>query len=129
MIGHCSGCGLFGEVDVLPVPSGAQRLVCHGCSNGWGPPTLPAPDRFRILVTRLQDQSLAPAEERDLRFALEGIVQRSGGRSQVARTLLGQLLENSSMNPARSGARQWPAGGPTPPGPPRVPNRRAKDGR
>lgn len=91
MIAHCSACGAFGQVDMLPVPSGAQRILCPVCSDIGGPPRLPGPARFRMLVRRLGEGSLAPSEERDLRFALEGILDRCGGRSPAARTLLAQL--------------------------------------
>lgn len=101
MIGRCSSCGALGEVDLLLVPNGGQRLLCPGCSDGWGPPHLPDRDRFRLLVGRLQEGSIAPSEERDLRFALDGIVERSRGRSDAARVLLEELMSRSLMNPYR----------------------------
>jgi len=85
--------------------NGAQRLLCSVCRDGWGPPHLPTADRFGVLVSRLREGSLAPSEERDLRFALEGILDRSEGKSEVATTLLEQLMTTSSLNPYRS-ARQ-----------------------
>jgi hypothetical protein len=101
MIGRCAACGAFGEVGLLAVPNGAQRQLCPTCSNGWGPPQLPDRDRFRLLVQRVRDGSIAPAEERDLRFALDGILERSSGRSESARVLLRELLARSMMNPNR----------------------------
>jgi hypothetical protein len=105
MIGRCSSCGAFGEVDLLPVPNGAQRLLCNICCDGWGPPQLPGTDRFRVLVSRLREGSLAPREERDLRFALDGIVDRSQGRSEAAKLLLEELMAKSPMNPFRGRRR------------------------
>jgi hypothetical protein len=93
-------------VDLLPVQNGGQRLLCTLCRSAWGPPHLPTPEKFRTLVGRLRDGSLAPSEERDLRFALEGILERSGGQSQAATTLLGQLMATNSMNPYRA-PRRW----------------------
>lgn len=101
MIARCSSCGLLREVDLLAVPNGAQRLLCPVCNDGFGPPRLPDPDRFRHLVGRLREGSLAPVEERDLRFALDGILERSRGRSEAARVLLDQLFASSPMNPLR----------------------------
>lgn len=103
MIGRCSSCESLGEVDFLPVPNGGQRLLCPMCSNGWGPPHLPARERFRLLVGRLRDGSLAPSEERDLRFALDGILERSQGgpEAEAAQVLLDELLSKSMMNPFR----------------------------
>ena len=80
-----------------PVRSLSQRV---------GPPHLPTPEKFRTLVGRLRDGSLAPSEERDLRFALEGVLERSGGQSQAATNLLGQLMATNSMNPYRA-PRRW----------------------
>jgi hypothetical protein len=91
VIGHCSACGLYGEIDLLPVPNGAQRTLCHACASGGGAPRLPTPDRFRLLVGRLRTGSLVPGEERDLRFALEGILARSQGRAGAARHLLEEM--------------------------------------
>jgi hypothetical protein len=98
VIGYCSGCGALGEVDLLPVANGGQRLLCTGCRDGWGPPRLPGPERFRLLVDRLREGSLSPSEERDLRFALEGILDRTRDRSEPARVLLEDLMQASSMN-------------------------------
>ena len=102
MIGRCASCGAFGEVGLLAVPNGAYRQLCVSCSNGWGPPRLPDRDRFRLLVERLREGTIAPSEERDLRFALDGILDRSQGRSKLARDLLKELLARSMMNPYRA---------------------------
>jgi hypothetical protein len=88
----------MGHVDILRVANGGQRVLCAVCRDGWGPPHLPGPDRFRILVARLREGSISPSEERDLRFALEGILDRTGGRSEPARVLLEDLLGSSPMS-------------------------------
>ncbi len=102
MFGRCSCCGSFGDVGPLLVPNGGQRLVCVVCADGWGPPRLPDRDRFRLLVQNLQEGSLAPSEERDLRFALDSILERSEGRSEAAHVLLEELLTGSMLSPQRA---------------------------
>jgi hypothetical protein len=32
VIGKCSRCGIWGEVDLVPVANGGQRIFCSGCA-------------------------------------------------------------------------------------------------
>ncbi|MBF6555493.1 MAG: hypothetical protein IVW52_04875 [Acidimicrobiales bacterium] len=85
MIGRCSACGALGEIDLAPVPNGAQRVLCAACTDGRGPPRLPGPGRFRVLVARLREDSLVPAEARDLGLALDELARAAAGAGDVRR--------------------------------------------
>lgn len=69
MIGTCSSCGSYGEIDAVLVPNGATRLICSICC-GRGTPTGMVPARFKLLVARLRNGSLTDGETVVLRNVL-----------------------------------------------------------
>jgi hypothetical protein len=95
MIGRCSSCGSYGEIELIPVPNGAQRTMCHACTAGPSVRRLPTPRRFRLLVDRLQRGSIASGETRELRVALTAIESAPGAaeknRLEAVRVLFEEL--------------------------------------